>query len=284
MKHDPFSRPKPVSGAALRDDQILVIAKLAMAEAGFRLDTSKREFLQMRLNRRVQATGTGDYAAYLTLLQRDRNERKAFVEALTVHTTSFFREDHQYKWLREQGMPTLIKDHSRLVFWSAAASSGQEGWSSLITAAEYRKTTGPTFNFELIGTDVSEAILAKAAEAVYFADEVNTVPPEVRSQYFLRSRQKDGRFRVIPELRAHAKWHQGNLVSGAGLPGISCHVAFLRNVLIYFDKPTQAVVIDRVVRNIKPGGYLLTGHSETGFSHPDLVPLQPSIFKKEGHA
>jgi len=268
----------------LREDQIPALAEIAMAEAGFRFDVSKREFLQMRLNRRVQACGFSDYRDYIALLKKDASERKAFVQSLTVHTTSFFREEHQYQWLSEEGLPELVRHNSKLVFWSAAASSGQEGWSTLMTAEEFRKKTSSSFSYHLVGTDVSEAILSKANSAIYFADEINTVPQDLRSQYFLRSRAQDGRFRIVPELRTQAKWQVGNLVSGDGLSGISAHVAFLRNVLIYFDRPTQQTVVDRVVRNLKPGGFLLTGHSETGFNHPDLCSLKPSIFQKRGAA
>ena len=264
----------------LRDDHITAFAEIAFSAAGIRLDSGKRDFLQMRLNRRMGTCGIGDYGQYITLLKDSREERQNFVEALTVHTTHFFREDHQYNWLKTEGLPDLIKSQTRVTFWSAACSSGQEGWSTLMTAEEVRRQVGSVFNYNLIGTDVSTAIVAQAAQAVYSTEEVETVPSGLRSRYFLRSRKRDGRYRIAPELRSCAEWRQGNLVTGEGLAGINAHVAFLRNVLIYFSRDTQATVIDRVVRGIRPGGYLLTGHSETGFSHPNLTPIHRSIFQK----
>ena len=277
---NPFARASVVL-AKLRDDQIASFAALAFQEAGFNLDASKRDFIQTRLDRRLTTTGCGEFDEYIALLHRDRTERQCFVEALTVHTTSFFREDAQYRWLFENGLPEAIRQKTKIQFWSAACSSGEEGWSALMTAESFRRSSGCAFSHALVGTDISTAILAQAARAIYDEEAVLKVPEAKRRLFFMRSKKDDGRRRIIPELRSCATWQQGNLVTGAGLSGIHADFAFLRNVLIYFNRKTQETVIDRVVRHIRPGGYLLTGHSETGFSHPDLDVVGPSIFRRK---
>lgn len=264
----------------LRLDQIPALAAVAFQTAGIRLDENKLDFMQNRLVQRVLDSQAGSFRCYIDLLGSDANERQAFVECLTVHTTSFFRDQAQYNWLRDTVLPELIQHSSNIVLWSAACSTGQEGWTSLIVTDEFRRQHGKFFNCQLIGTDVSTAVVKEASRAVYLQNELDDVSNEVRHRYFLRARNQDGRYRISPELRSNADWRVANLTTGDGLRGISADVAFLRNVLIYFSRPTQREVVDRVVNNIRPGGYLFTGHSETGFKHPDLVAVHPSIYKK----
>lgn len=276
-------RKQPAQPPQLRPDQLGALAKLARAEAGIRLTPEKIHFLQTRLARRVTASGSADFGAYITLLKHDKSERIRFTEALTVHTTSFFRENHQYRWLHEEGLPELTKRRSEIAFWSAACSTGQEGYTALVVAENYRTTAPNPFRFRLTGTDISNVVVATAKAGIYPATDLETVSATLRQKYFLRARDGSERHRVVPELRKMADWRQANLVTGIGLAGVVADVAFLRNVLIYFDADIQATVIDRVVNNIRPGGYLLSGHSETGIRHRSLTAIQPSIYQKSVH-
>jgi len=264
----------------LRVDQVPALAAVAFTEAGLRFDEGKLDFLQNRLAQRVLHSRAGSFRSYIDLIERDDEERQHFVEALTVHTTSFFREDAQYNWLRDFGLPELTQHKNDIVLWSAACSTGQEGWTGLMVAEAYRTETGQNFTCRLIGTDISTAVLAQAARAVYCQQDMDSVATSYRNTFFLQARNRDGRCRIIPELRGRAEWQRGNLVSGMGLSAIKADVAFLRNVLIYFNSETKTKVINRVVDGIRPGGFLLTGHSETGFKHPDLTAVQPSIYQK----
>jgi chemotaxis protein methyltransferase CheR len=264
----------------LRPDQVPALAAVAFAEAGLRFDEEKLDFLQTRLVQRVLHSRAGSFRSYIGLIERDDEERQHFIEALTVHTTSFFREDAQYNWLRDFGLPELTQHKNDILLWSAACSTGQEGWTGLMVAEAYRTASGQNFNCRLIGTDISTAVLAQAARAVYFQQDMDSVATSYRNAFFMQARNRDGRCRIIPELRSRAQWQRGNLVSGWGLSGIKSDVAFLRNVLIYFNSETKTKVINRVVDGIRPGGFLLTGHSETGFKHPDLTAVQPSIYQK----
>ncbi|MBM9593602.1 CheR family methyltransferase [Roseitranquillus sediminis] len=273
------------AGPRLRPEEVPALTAVALRDAGINLHGGKIEFLQARLSRRVTAHGLESFTDYARLLERDAAERREFVEALTTHTTSFFREGAQYRWLEITGLAALeqARQHHRgdLVIWSAACSTGPEGWSALMVTERARRMQTMQRRFRLIGTDISRRVLKTAADAVYPAAEVAGVPVEMRRLFLLSSRSGDARCRIVPELRTLAQWRQANLVEGTGLDGIEADIAFLRNVLIYFDAPTQAAVIDRVVRRLRPGGYLFTGHTETAFRHPELTPLGPSIYRKD---
>lgn len=280
MAHAVFADTPPLR---LRPEQVPALARLAREAAGIELHGGKIEFLQARLARRLTACGLREFDDYARLVESDPGERRAFVEALTTHTTSFFREADQYRWLEAEGLPEIFANAvgREVVIWSAACSSGQEGWSALMVAERLRRTRLYAPMARLIGTDISTQVLRRAATAVYSGDEVASLPLEHRRLFLLSARSGDGRCRITPELRARASWRQANLVEGSGLEGVSADVVFLRNVLIYFDAETQRRVIDTVVRRLRPGGYLLTGHTETAYRRPDLAILRPSIYRKD---
>lgn len=264
------------------------LAGLARRLAGIALDETKGDFFVARLGGRLASLRLADWRAYLRVLEDPRGdqERRHFVESLTTHTTSFFRERVQYDWLHESGLPELIGRgigrRAPLIFWSAACSSGQELYSALMIAADLLGTEQGSARFDGLGTDLSQRILARAERAVYSADEIAGIPEASRRTYLLRSKTSAETFRIVPDLRSRARWSQANLTGGPGLPAGGVHVAFLRNVLIYFDAPTRDRVLRTVVQRIGPGGYLLSGHSETvEASRYGLCPVRPSIYRKD---
>ncbi|WP_050930088.1 CheR family methyltransferase [Aestuariivita boseongensis] len=260
--------------------QVSALARYALDFTGIRLTDRNEGFFKRRLPTLLARSGYSSLGLYIAALGTEESLRRDFVEALTVHTTSFFRDKRQYDWLQAEGLPRLTRERSTITFWSAAASSGQEGWTALMVADQVRRNINTPFRAKLIATDLSRKVVDLAKRAIYDADEVNGIPQDTVRRYFMHSKSGDGRLRIVPELRAAAEWRPGNLVTGDGLTGIQADVAFLRNVLIYFPDDVKTQVINRVVGRIKPGGYLLTGHSETGFSHRDLKVIEPSIYIK----
>jgi chemotaxis protein methyltransferase CheR len=250
---------------------------------GIALGKDKAGLLAVRLSRRLAVTGSEDFAGYRSVLARDPNEAQHFVEAMLTHTTSFFREAPQYDWLIEEGFAELdrIGASGRLEIWSAACSTGQEGWTALMAAMLARRRTALTLEPHLLGTDLSRSALRTAAAAIYPRAQIEPVPEAVRRDALLVSREGPERVRISPELRRRARWRQANLVSGKRLDGISADLVFLRNVLIYFDGPTRDAVLDRVLGRLRPGGVLCVGHTEAGHvRRPDLAPIRPSIYRK----
>lgn len=267
-----------------REDVADLVA-LARTYAGLTLSESKIEFVAGRLGRRLAAHGLPDYAAYRRLLRSDPAERATFTEALTTHTTSFFRERAQYDWLLEDGLPELHASGAlsgrELVVWSAACSSGQEGYTALMVAALAREKGLWDLAARLVGTDISRAVLRLAAQAVYSTQEVEGIPRDVRPKFLLSSRSGDGRHRIVPDLRRRASWRQANLAEAQGLHGIAADVVFLRNVLIYFDEEMREAVMANVVERLRPGGFLLIGHTEAQQGRRDgLEMIRPSIYRR----
>lgn len=263
------------------------IVALLQREAGIEVGTDRLEFIRARLRPRLVALGLEDASSYLKIVREDAHERHRLVEALTTHTTSFFREAMQYGWLAEEGVERLLgagAGHDRpLTVWSAACSTGQEGYSALMVLEDARAAGRLSVDARLIGTDISAPILTRAARAIYSEEECRDLPTAVRRRYFMASRNGDGRSRLVPELRKKATWRRCSLTADATLGGIAADVAFLRNVLIYFGADTRTQVVDAVVRRLRPGGFLLCGQSEAGaVRHPELAREAPSIFRKLG--
>lgn len=165
-----------------------------------------------------------------------------------------------------------------LTIWSAACSSGPELYSAMMVARDLQR---PGDGLMGIGTDISRPILRRAERAVYTAEEISGLPEADRRAHLLRARNGADAYRIARDLRERARWHLTNLVGLPDLPPFRAHAAFLRNVLIYFDAPTRDRVVRGVVARLAPGGYLLTGHSETLVAaHFGLSPVRPSIYRK----
>ena len=276
-------QPRPAVAPSAED--VAGLAAWARRLTGITLRDRKAEFLSARLGKRLAAHGLADWGAYRRILAEDPVEQVAFSEALTTHTTSFFREKAQYDWLLEEGFPALLGASAgrrrEIAIWSAACSTGQEGWTALMVAEQARLRGQTGLEARLIGTDLSRPVLRTAAQAIYPEAQIEGIPTALRPRVLLSSKVGERRYRIVPELRRRATWRQVNLASGDGLDGISADVVFLRNVLIYFDHEVRKTVIDNVFRRLNPGGFLLVGHTEAGHVRRDgLDSVRPSILRK----
>lgn len=268
------------------------IAERLKKIAGIRVDPKNEQFLTFRLNRRVEALGLASYEDYLALLDGPRGESETarLVEMLVTHTTSFFREPAHYDWLQKTGLPSLVAQGvgrlHPLMIWSAACSTGPELWSAGMVADQVAAGQPGGLRWGLVGSDVSAGVLRRAASAVFTATELSGVGEERKRQYFLRSRPgvatESGQpiFRIAPELRSRASFQRGNLLHD--LPDIPLSdVVFLRNVLIYFAQDDRKTCLKNVCARVRPGGYLILGHSDSHDGLPaGLTPCGPSIFRK----
>lgn len=274
----PLSRP-----TAMQPAEATKIVALARDIVGITINAGKTDFLAGRLRKRLEAHGLTSYGAYCDLLKKHSAERQHFTEALTTHTTSFFREAVQYDWLSDVGFPGMSErvGHGELTIWSAACSTGQEGYSALMIANAGREMGNWRFKANLIGTDVSRPVLKRAEAGIYTRQDIEGIPPQFRPNALLSSKTSQDVFRIAPELRVKATWRRANLATGEGLDGIRADVVFLRNVLIYFDEATRKEVIRNILKGMKPDGVLLTGHTEALHDRPDgLDVVKPSIYRK----
>jgi chemotaxis protein methyltransferase CheR len=273
----------------LRPEQAVLICRIARELGGLSIAPEKISFLEQRLSRRMRATGHADFDQYLGDLMRPgaADEMQALIEVLTTHTTSFFRERAQFDWLEKTALPGLIdagagRDRP-LVIWSAACSTGAEMWSAAMLLDRMAQG-GRRLRWQVVGSDLSRQILHRAGRAIYTEEEVDGLPEDLRRAYLLRSRQRHGvrhLYRICPELRRHARLHHANLVVGPPPVDPAADVAFLRNVLIYFDDDGRAAALRHVLSRLRQGGYLLTGHTESLNPVPDvLVQIAPSTYRK----
>ncbi|MEM9145389.1 MAG: CheR family methyltransferase [Pseudomonadota bacterium] len=263
-------------------------ATIAAEEGGLSISKDKVDFLSARLSSQVTRLGLANFSEYAAHLRGpgSQEDRRAFIEALTTHTTSFFRERPQYDWLEAQGLPALLEEGAgtrrQLEVWSAACSSGPELYSALMLVGSLRPEGQPPLMSRGTGTDLSTAILKRGRLAVYAREEIEGIPLEMRRRFLLSARNGADRFRIGPDIRKRARWQQANLTKASSLNGVNADIAFLRNVLIYFDTKTRDTVLTNVISRISPGGYLLTGHSETIDARKfGLVAIRPSIYHKE---
>ena len=281
----------PVRAELITADQGRQVTEIVRQAAGLRIDPRKLDFLTLRLSRRLRALSIDGFDAYMHLLSGENGpeEVRHLVEALTTHTTSFFREAKHYEWLAGDGLADLAARGAgidrTLVVWSAACSTGVELWSAAITLAEAARRPAGIRRFSLFGTDISRRILRQAESATYSELEIEGVSREYLTRYFMRSRATHTRarttfYRVVPELRRYARFAEANLSALSGLKDLQADVIFLRNVLIYFDSQTQARIVSDVAARLRTGGYLLTGHAESAPPELGLKAVGPSIYRR----
>lgn len=231
------------------------IRKMILAYAGISLHEHKGNMVYNRLARRVRATGTQDFRNYLDEVERPGSgEREQFVNALTTNLTGFFRESHHFDRLtRLDG----ARAGRTLRVWSSACSTGEEAYSAAIALREAGITA------EILATDVDSNALAKARRGVYRLDILERIGPERVRRHFLRGTGENaGHAMVRSELRAMVKFVVRNLLAEDWPANESFDAIFCRNVMIYFDRPTQLRLLDRLAKVLVPGGVLFLGHSE----------------------
>lgn len=253
--------------------------------ARINLGPHKKELVTARLSKRLRALGMqrfSDYYAYITSAA-GKEELTNFIDAISTNHTYFFREVIHFEFLASDVVPHYLKNPPRrnLRVWSAACSSGEEPYSIAITLAETLPVGGRQ-PFDVFATDISTKVLGKATEGIYGASRLSSMPPEVIQRYFTKVGAKDEEvlYQARPALKQHIHFTHQNLF--APYPWHEpFDVVFLRNVMIYFDRETQVDLVNRILPLIRPGGYLITGQSESlGHQMKSLKIIRPSIHQK----
>lgn len=260
----------------LKDSEFTLFQKMIYETAGINMSSAKKALVSGRLIKRLKHYGLASYEDYFHLLYRDNgNEMQIAIDLLTTNETFFFREPKHFDFLRDKILPEWRGGPHRV--WSAASSSGEEAYTLAMLLAEH----SPVTNWEIVGTDISTRVLDRARSAHYAIERSENIPRHYLNKYCLKGTgSQDGTFLVGKELRERVKFFHANLKSELTNLG-SFDVIFLRNVLIYFDMPTKQHVVTRLVRQLKPGGYLMVGHSESlnGVNNEVKV-VMPSIYRK----
>ena len=262
------------------------VRALIHQRAGISLADSKQEMVYSRLARRLRATGIQSFATYLDDLEAGRMEREweSFTNALTTNLTSFFREAHHFPLLLEHLVAVRRKDTRPLTIWCSAASTGEEPYSIAMTACEAFNTLTPPVH--IVATDIDTNVLSTASNGVYPMERLDKMSPERLRRFFLKGKgAHEGMARVRPELRNLVTFKQLNLLAdGWPLEG-QFDAIFCRNVMIYFDKPTQRKILGRFVPLMKPHALLFAGHSENFLYVSDSLRLRgKTVYELDGRS
>ncbi|RZI80636.1 MAG: methyltransferase domain-containing protein [Rubrivivax sp.] len=249
------------------------VRSLIYQRAGISLHEGKQAMVYSRLSRRLRDTGYNSFEHYLQWLEtahgaQAQQEWQEFVNCLTTNLTSFFREEHHFhalaEWLAARG-PQSTR------IWCCASSTGEEPYSLAITVAE---TLGLHAPVKIMASDIDTNVLATASRGAYDATARGLSPQRLR-QFFLKGKgANEGQMRVKPELAAMVEFRPFNLMQEQWQLGETFDVVFCRNVMIYFDAPTQRKVLERIHRVMKPQGKLFVGHSENFTESRDLFLLK----------
>lgn len=260
----------------LSDHDFARFSGLIHDRTGIRLTPTKRGYLETKLSNRAMKLGLGGISDYIGMVfdgGGPDDEMDMLVHLSTTNKTDFFRERAHFDLLEKTLLPDLLSARrsgavARIKVWSAAASSGAEAFTIAMVLAD-AAARGPRFDFAVLGTDVSSEMVAEARRAVYPFAMIEPVPALLKQRYFMRARRRDdaGVVRVVPELRRHVRFQQLNLVADELPVDRDVDVIFLRNVLIYFDAPTQKAVVRRLAGHLRPSGCLILGHTEAAIGN-----------------
>lgn len=263
------------------------LRELVYDEAGINLGSQRKTMLEGRIRRRLKDLAIhsyGEYCDYLFSGAGLRDELVHLIDVVTTNKTDFFREPRHFEFLTATVAPEFLASNAArrpLLVWSAACSTGEEPYTLAMVLSEYG-LTHPGFAFRMIATDISTTVLKKAGLGIYSTAAVRPVPQSLKVKYFMRGRERSlERVRVVPELRRLIEFRHLNFMdSDYGIPE-KFDAIFCRNVIIYFDRPTQQSILKKITRYLLPGGYLFVGHAET-LHELDLpvTPIAPALYRR----
>jgi len=273
----------------LTQEDYELIRRLVYAKSGINLGDQKLQLVRARLGKRVHEGGFKSFRAYYRYVEEDPTgeELCAFLDAITTNTTHLFREMRHFNYMRNIITRWLddrdwCSKHSALRIWSAACSSGEEPYSIAMVAHDVLQKH-PAIELKILATDLSTRMLSRAKLGLFDVHRVGTVPTQMKNRY-LKSVKQDGQtyFQIVPELRRIVTFSRFNLMTETFPFRYGFDIIFCRNVMIYFDRPTQETLVNKMAHHLQPSGYLMIGHSESlnAVKHP-LKYVEPTIYRKE---
>ncbi|MBK6486370.1 MAG: protein-glutamate O-methyltransferase CheR [Gemmatimonadetes bacterium] len=265
---------------ALSEAQFRRVSELVTGTAGIQLRPGKENLVRARLAKRLRALALPTVQDYLDIVDRDATGRELaeLVDVLTTNKTAFFREPDHFRLLQQTVLPSLARTGAPIRIWSAGCSSGQEAYS---IAMVVRETLGPAASrVSILATDISQRVLQRAHAAEYLVRELGDMPTDVRRAHFDTVPDARDTVRIAPATRALVRIAPLNLIAEWPEQG-PFDVIFCRNVMIYFDKPTQERLVSRFAAQLSAGGHLMLGHSESlsGVRH-GLAYVQPATYQR----
>ena len=286
--------PPPPSGespgwhtAQLGDDDYHFICRLVYEQSSIHLGNDKKNLVSSRLAKRLRQLGLENYSQYCELLRSPAGDEELtfLIDRISTNHTNFFREIKHFDFLREKILPAWSADPksrgNAFRVWSAACSSGEEPYTLAIHLSE---NLGPAESgqWQIEASDISTRVLTLAKQGIYESSRLADMNPAFLPRYFQKGTGKwEGSYRIKELLRQRVQFHHLNLLAGNYPFNFRFQVIFCRNVMIYFDRPTQESLVNQLTEKLLPGGHLMVGHSESlaGIKH-SLRAIQPAIYVK----
>ncbi len=257
------------------------LIELAHRHTGMTIAQNKKTMMQSRLRPRLRALGLHSYAEYIVYLGTHKQEVQAFVNQVTTNETSFFRTNRVWDYFQKEFLPNWLKKHPSqpLKIWSGAASSGEEIYTIAMCCMDFM-AKNPGFEFHVLGTDISTAVLGVGEKGLYHGKSVDSLKehhPQLFEKYFQANAEG---YLVSPKLRQQVSFATHNLMT---VHPNKFDLVFLRNVLIYFEPKEQEAILGNVSRSMSPEGQIILGESEslTGL-HTPFQFLSPQVYGKKG--
>lgn len=248
----------------LSTNEFQLFQNLVYQKVGISLSENKQSLIVSRLSKRVRDLDLPSYQAYYDYVVSggDSDELTKLLDLISTNKTDFFREPGHFDFLREQVVPTLVHQKS-IRIWCSASSTGEEPYTIAMTL--WDAIAQPTqWDCKILASDISTRVLEKAAKGIYEDERVRSLPSELVRRHFLRGKgEQQGFLKIKPPLSKMIAFRRINLMDDVFPIRNPLDVIFCRNVMIYFDRPTQAKLMTKFYRYLKPGGYLFIGHSES---------------------
>jgi chemotaxis protein methyltransferase CheR len=250
----------------LRRRDLNEIAAMIYSDAGISLNETKASLVYSRLSKHIRSLGLTGFQEYCSLVSSAAGAaaRREMLSHLTTNFTRFFRENHHFDHLRTEVLPELLaraRNGGRVRIWSAACSDGQEPYSIALTVLSLMPNAAD-YDFRILATDIDPKILTLARAGAYDETALETVSPAMRKQWFqevdIQGRRK---FQIDDRVKRLITFNELNLMAQWPFKGVF-DVIFCRNVVIYFDEPTQVKIWSRFADLLPEGGHLYIGHSE----------------------
>lgn len=279
------SLPFDFEQVVLSEKQYGFFAKHIYDLAGVDLPSTPKNhaLIRNRIIKLLRRHKMESFEQYWSFLQDgDHNVEAEFISAMTTNMTSFYRESEHFNILKETLPGFVDKFGKDIRVWCAAASTGQEPYTIVLTMKEALDQLPIGTRTRLLATDIDLQVLKKGEIGFYEEKEMTGMPPALRSKYFRKVKKPEGEgWQVSEELQSMVRFAPYNLMNKTYEFQKKFHVIFCRNVLIYFDDATTKRVIDNLVKCLEVGGYLILGHSESGnVKHPNLKPLSRAVYQK----
>jgi len=273
----------------LSNGDFVRMSRLIYDECGIKMPDVKRTMLEARLGKRLRSLGLhsfGEYCDYLFSREGMGQELVIMIDLVTTNKTDFFREPAHFDYMLLKLLPEWARNGNnlperKLKVWSAGCSTGEEPYTLAMVLNEFALEC-PGFDYSVLATDISTRVLETAMRAVYEEEKIEPVPQPLKRKYLLRSKERNcGLVRIAPEIRAKVRFRRLNFMDADfGIPD-KFDIIFCRNVVIYFDRPTQERLLNKFYAHLTKNGFIFMGHSETlnGLDVP-LVMVHPTVYKK----